>query len=800
MGIQELPFSRHNRPRLTAECIDAMNEQFNDVMLKIPEEYRDSLREWVVAQVELGYLHEKPDVLKACNKSGNNIIASGTRSVAGALTGHRHDRRERPPCDNGHLAGRQHLMGETFVASDAYLSAMANSAQKVGMDLTRWPNRAVFHKRVTSRPAVRQTMRVEGLKDRDRLEACTHLDPLKELRTALLGAGPGLESIKIGIVDGLPDLTHPALKGASIEVLKIMTPDNVVMPDQHATGICSIIFANNHEVQGIAQNCAGLVLPIFFESLGDRQPKPASQLDLARAITFALESDVAIINVSAGQRVAAAKADTHLDHALRRCEERRVLVIAAAGNDGCACLHLPARLPSVLAVGATDIHGQPLEISNWGGASPQTGLLAPGEGLTVAVSGAGVGSASGTSYATAVVSGVAALLLSVARNKGYEIDAIDIRRILLESAAPCNLEDELGCERCLAGRLDAEAALARLHQVGTLRESPKKSSATSSMSDAASGQLSTSNTGEHTIMTKSTLVPSKTASADSMNSTPADFIYQTNTQLESKDTAFTQQGTPANLSLSTLSEAQGIPLGAVTQQAFAEGQPPQLVYAIGGLWFDFGTEARRDLFVQRLDPVRANNPMELTAFLREHPQFAPGLTFILMQEQVPLYAIQPAGPFAVPTYNSMLDAIESSLDTGGNEQRVSIPGFIRGTTRLLNGMNVPTIFPDLRGMYKWRSAHLIESTRALVQEGGDSDDQLLNFLNRVYYELRNLGVAPEDRALNFAATNAYQARVAFAHAAAKSLVLDSIKVVKSPICRPDSDCWDVEISMFDDDD
>jgi cyanobactin maturation PatA/PatG family protease len=698
-----------------------------------------------------------------------------------------------------HLASRPHLMGEAFMVPDAYLFAMTNSAQKVGIDLTRWPNLAAFHERVRSRPAVQQAMRAEGLEDKDRLEASTHPDPLQELRAALLSAGPGLESIKIGIVDGLPDLTHPALKGAPIEVLKIMIPENSVTPDQHGTSICSVIFGNNHEVRGIAPNCTGLVLPVFFENRGEGQPKPASQLDLARAITFALENDVSIINVSAGQRVAAAEADTHLDQALQRCEGRRVLVVAAAGNDGCACLHLPAGITSVLAVGAADIHGKPLELSNWNEAYRQSGLLAPGEGLTVAVSGGGVRTATGTSYATAIVSGVAALLLSVARNKGYQIDAVDIRGILLESAAPCKLEDEAGCERFLAGKLDASAALARLHQVGALRELPKRSSATIGVTDAASGQLRRSNSREHTMMTESTLVPSDAATADSLGLTSADSVCQTKPEPESKNAAFKQQGTPANLT-SSISVIQSSPLRAVSQQAFAEGQPRQMVYAIGGLWFDFGTEARHDLFIQQLDPVRANNPLELISFLREHPEFAPGLIFILMQEQVPLYAIQPAGPFAVPTYNAMLDAIQSSLDTGGNEQRVSIPGFISGTTRLLNGMNVPTVFPDLRGMYKWRSSDLIESTRALVQRGGDSDEELLNFLNRVYYELRNLGVTPQDRALNFAATNAYQARVAFAHAAAKSLVLDSMKVVKSPFCRPDSDCWDVEMSMFDDED
>jgi len=70
-------------------------------------------------------------------------------------------------------------------------------------------------------------------------------------------------------------------------------------------------------------------------------------------------------------------------------------------------------------------------------------------------------------------------------------------------------------------------------------------------------------------------------------------------------------------------------------------------------------------------------------------------------------------------------------------------------------------------------------------------------LNRVYYELRNLGVSPQERAMNYAATNAYQARQAFAEAAARNLALDSFVVVKSPICRPDSDCWDVKLQMFD---
>jgi len=257
--------------------------------------------------------------------------------------------------------------------------------------------------------------------------------------------------------------------------------------------------------------------------------------------------------------------------------------------------------------------------------------------------------------------------------------------------------------------------------------------------------------------------------------------------------------TPGEPAAGAMVQSAGSALG-LTQQACSCGGsgPSQMVFAIGALWFDFGTEARYDAFVQQLDPIRANNPAELIGFLRENPQYAAGITFILMQEQIPLYAIQPAGPFAPQIYTAIFDAVESSLDDERNrDQRVSIPGLIGGSTRLLNGMTVPVVYPDLRGMYKWQSRELIAAAKSAVGSSVASDDHIYNFLNRVYYELRNFGVAPQDRALNFAATNAFQTQLAFAESAARKLELDTIKVVKSPICRPDSDCWDVELQMFD---
>jgi cyanobactin maturation PatA/PatG family protease len=701
---------------------------------------------------------------------------------------------------DAHLSDHEYLMGEHFTVSDAYLFYTTHAAQRVGLDFHRWPNLIAFRERVASRPSVQAAIRAEGLQIPLQQQAGPVHDPLSDLRAALGSAGSGLSSVKIGIVDGLPDLTHPALQHASIEVLAAMVPEGSWTPDSHGTSVSSIILGDGSSVRGIAPGCSGIVLPIFFGKQTELRPKPASQLDLARAITLALENDVSIINVSAGQRVATPAADTHLEQALQRSEELRVLVVAAAGNDGCACLHLPAGVASVLAVGAVDVHGKPLEASNFGDAYQQNGLLAPGENLVVALPNGMVSTASGTSYATAVVSGVAALLLSVARRENYPVDAIDVRRILLDTAVHCPLAHDEMCDRFLVGMLDGAAALALLHQIGATRKWAKVTTA-DPISVSIMDPPHVVKGMEHTMTTHSDAMQSETATIEAPGLTPS----ATHQQNELAEDLGSNSASQANISPASLTSALASSpnLSRVSQQACScgGGQTPQIIYALGALWFDFGTEARHDAFVQQLgDPIQANNPNALISFLRENLQFAGGLTFILMQEQIPLYAIQPAGPFALETYNAMLDALTSSMEAGGNEQRVSIPGVISGSTRLLNGMIVPVMFPDLRGMYKWRSEHLIELSRAAAPEHTETDDAILNFLNRVYYELRNLGVAPQDRAINYAATNAFQARQAFADAVGRSLALDSIKVIKSPICRPDSDCWDVELVMFDDED
>ncbi|MBO0902094.1 PatA/PatG family cyanobactin maturation protease [Jiella sonneratiae] len=656
--------------------------------------------------------------------------------------------------------------------------------------------------------------------------------------------GPGDPRVKIGVVDGPPDLAIAALRDAPIAVEATMRIAEAHRPDAHGTEICSLLF---DAANGIAAGCSGLVLPVFFPDPRPSHEAPrATQTDIARAIYMAVERGVSIVNVSAGQLSSTAEASRHLEDALKLCERSGVLVVAAAGNDGCACLHVPAAVATVLAVGAMDEDGRPLASSNYGAGYGVNGVLAPGVVADLATVGGERVSRSGSSFATAVVSGVAARMLSAARRAGAGVGPLDIRDIIIGTARPCDPQADGECARVLAGRLDVAAAIARLRETTDAARDERPPPGREGQ-DQETGR-------EPMIRDPMSIRPSTAAMLPPGRSPGLAAVVQSDCGCGcgGKKKKARQQQDPED-GVDDMSEAgvsaealealgglgglgddavdddddetagaaaalqsarprlpasgrlpgrivQAAERAAVTQQACGCGgsREPQKVYALGSVWFDFGNEARYDAIVQRMgDPVAANTPTALIDMLSNDLSFATGITFILMQDQIPIYAITPAGPFAQEVYRDLLDAMRTSLDNTGDLQRVALPGYVHGSTRLMNGMILPVIYPDPRGMAKWTAPQLVTAAKAAIGEESIDEEPIFNFLVRVYDELRNLGISPEERAINFAATNAYQGASVFADGMRRGLELYGIRVTKSPICRPDSDCWDVQVSMFD---
>lgn len=103
-----------------------------------------------------------------------------------------------------------------------------------------------------------------------------------------------------------------------------------------------------------------------------------------------------------------------LARAVSLAEQRGVVIVAAAGNDGrstsAATPRYPAGYSTVISVGATDVEGAAAPFSNrFAGLD----LVAPGVDLLVANASGGYGFADGTSYAAAQVSAAAAWLLDL---------------------------------------------------------------------------------------------------------------------------------------------------------------------------------------------------------------------------------------------------------------------------------------------------------------------------------------------------------------------------------------------------
>lgn len=60
------------------------------------------------------------------------------------------------------LEGHDYLLGDRFTAPDAYLFTMLTWARRLSFDLASWPNLTTFFDRVSSRPAVAETLAIEG--------------------------------------------------------------------------------------------------------------------------------------------------------------------------------------------------------------------------------------------------------------------------------------------------------------------------------------------------------------------------------------------------------------------------------------------------------------------------------------------------------------------------------------------------------------------------------------------------------------------------------------------------------------
>jgi subtilisin family serine protease len=207
------------------------------------------------------------------------------------------------------------------------------------------------------------------------------------------------KNVTIAVIDSGLDLNHPAFGRslvASNQMRDFVDGDNTPHDATYGHGTA---------VAAVALQIAPAAKILPLRVLDNNGTGDADKL--AQAIQYAVSSKVNIINIS----LSVAGTSEPVRRALQAASNAKIPVLLSAGNQG-GRLGFPAVLAvgplGIVSVGSLDATGVKSVFSNYGA---NLELSAPGEGIVTAYPNNQSIVASGTSMATAVVSGAVALAL-----------------------------------------------------------------------------------------------------------------------------------------------------------------------------------------------------------------------------------------------------------------------------------------------------------------------------------------------------------------------------------------------------
>ena len=259
-----------------------------------------------------------------------------------------------------------------------------------------------------------------------------HLPQAHELATG--------QRVLVAVIDSGIDSSHAELKGVVAGRFDTFKGDPA--PHKHGTAMASAIAAHSR-LLGVAPAAHILAVRAFDDQAVGARATTTRILD---GLQWIAGSGARVVNMSF-----TGPADSSMHDMMASLRKKGLVLIAAAGNDGPRAREAyPAAYPEVIAVTATDADDKLLGVANRGA---YVAVAAPGVDIFVAAPGGGYDFTTGTSVATAHVSGLAALL--IARNPVLTPEAV--QSILMKTAkdlGPQGRDDEFG-----AGLVDAYEAL-----------------------------------------------------------------------------------------------------------------------------------------------------------------------------------------------------------------------------------------------------------------------------------------------------------------------------------------------------
>jgi subtilisin family serine protease len=234
----------------------------------------------------------------------------------------------------------------------------------------------------------------------------------------LMARTSGSSGISIGLIDGPVAIDHADLATENIHEVPGKLPATCADAGDtactHGTFVAGILLARRGSAApAICPGCSLLVRPIFAAAAANVDATPgATAEELAEAIVDVVDAGARVVNLSAALETGSSKGQRDLQQALDHAAHRRVIVVAAAGNQGALVSSAITRHPWVIPVVAYDGRGRPMALSNLAASIGKRGLGASGEDVTSLGTTAEPLTTGGTSVATPFVTGAIGLLWS----------------------------------------------------------------------------------------------------------------------------------------------------------------------------------------------------------------------------------------------------------------------------------------------------------------------------------------------------------------------------------------------------
>jgi len=284
----------------------------------------------------------------------------------------------------------------------------------------------------------------------------------------------GSRNVIVAVIDTGIDANHPDLKANLWRapsqngrlssgtvygwdfVTKTANPSDFHGHGTHIAGIIGAIANQKTGTAGVNQQVQ--IMPVRYYS--ETAPGSVNLANTIKALHYAIDNGARIINYSGG----GPEYSEEEFQAMKKAEAHGVLIVAAAGNDHHNSdleefRYYPAAyeakgLKNIITVASIDSEDRILPSSNWGLKSVD--VAAPGEGILSTIPGGRYGKMTGTSQATAFVSGLAALILS----KAPQLSPIQVKDLILRNVTQVS---SLRSKVASGGKIDAYRALAGLY-------------------------------------------------------------------------------------------------------------------------------------------------------------------------------------------------------------------------------------------------------------------------------------------------------------------------------------------------